>query len=396
MSEVVVEPRRAGDEPQRHDLGRQGFGGTAPYDPDAPGIEAERDLCVYDGDRMVAACRTLPGGQWFGGRSVPMGGLSGVVVRPEGRGRGLARRLVADSLAAMVERGEAISMLYPTTASLYRASGYEIAGDHGTWTVPVDALPAPSTDGGGAEIRATEPDDDLDLRTLYDRMAPALDGWLDRSERRWAQHRHSLVRADRAYQYTGSIDGRPAWATRYHYRSRSDEAFDIEVDDLVATDLVAWRSALAFFAGHGTMARHLHLRLGPPLLTGVVDHPGALTRSDSMPWMLRLVDVAAAVAARGYTATVTGTTELEIVDEVLPSNAGRWRLEVDQGVGHLERSSGRGGATRCAVGTLASIYTGWLHPAVAAARGQLDGADDPTVALLTAAFAGRPTCPDFF
>src|SRR5262245_5339035 len=73
----------------------------------------ERWHGLFAGDRLTAMAAVLPFRQWFGGRSVPMGGVAAVAVRPEYRGAGCARRLLGSALAAMQGRGEVISALFP-------------------------------------------------------------------------------------------------------------------------------------------------------------------------------------------------------------------------------------------------------------------------------------------
>ena len=60
-----------------------------------------------------------PFGQFFGGRSVRAGGVAGVAVAPEARGRGHAQRVMRASIADQRVRGEANSILDPATTSLY-------------------------------------------------------------------------------------------------------------------------------------------------------------------------------------------------------------------------------------------------------------------------------------
>ncbi len=68
-------------------------------------LRPEEMLTAFLGTQVVGSLRVLPMGQWFGGRSVPMGGIASVVVRPEHRGEGIAGRLLVTALEQMRERG---------------------------------------------------------------------------------------------------------------------------------------------------------------------------------------------------------------------------------------------------------------------------------------------------
>ena len=51
-------------------------------------------LTAFLGTQVVGSLNVIALGQWYGGRSVPMGGVATVVVRPEHRGEGIAARLL--------------------------------------------------------------------------------------------------------------------------------------------------------------------------------------------------------------------------------------------------------------------------------------------------------------
>ena len=48
-------------------------------------------------------------------------------------------------------------------------------------------------------------------------------------------------------------------------------------------------------------------------------------------WMLRVVDLPAAIAARGFPAVVSVSVPLRVSDQVCPRNAGSWQLTVTSG-----------------------------------------------------------------
>ena len=136
--------------------------------------------------------------------------------------------------------------------------------------------------------------------------------------------------------------------------------------------------------------------IGPP------EHPLLLVlpEQDLRPvselrWMIRLVDVAGAVAARGFRPGVTATVDLDVADDRCPWNAGRWRLAVDGGVGVAD--NGGTGDVRLGIGALSSLYAGYATAGRLRAAGLLSGGSSHTDTALDAAFAGpTPWCPDFY
>ena len=102
---------------------------TSPPEQDEPWRESKRMedfLCVWSDGELVGTTEVMPGGQYFGGRSVPMGGVASVAVRPDQRGRGIAPRLLGQAVERMHEQGLVISTLHPATTRFYRGLGWEI------------------------------------------------------------------------------------------------------------------------------------------------------------------------------------------------------------------------------------------------------------------------------
>ncbi|MEP6626183.1 MAG: GNAT family N-acetyltransferase, partial [Acidimicrobiia bacterium] len=150
-------------------------------------IEADVDAaCIgtFDGDRLLAALRVLPGGQWWLRRSLPMGGIAAVVVRPEARGRGVARSLLHGALDWMRTAGIAVSALHPASTRVYRSSGWELAGREGILRVPTRSAAAIRVGADLAVDRLTL-DDLAAMRACYADVALRTHGALDRSSSYW-------------------------------------------------------------------------------------------------------------------------------------------------------------------------------------------------------------------
>ena len=111
-------------------------------------------------------------------------------------------------------------------------------------------------------------------------------------------------------------------------------------------------------------------------------------------WMVRLLDVPAALRARGYPRGLEAELHLEVKDDVLPENDGRLVLRVADGVGAV--SAGGEGRLALDVRGLAALYTGHLSPDQLAATGLLSGTAEDRAAA-SPVFAGpAPWMPDFF
>jgi len=126
-----------------------------------------------------------------------------------------------------------------------------------------------------------------------------------------------------------------------------------------------------------------------------------LQQTDS--WMLRVVDVQAAIAGRGFPAGVTISRPLNIVDAVLPANSGRWSLEVSGGVASFTRlgdaSAARGlpraDSNALSIGArgFAALYAG-VPVATLRLAGLAAGGDPTADDALSFAFGGTAFTTD--
>jgi predicted acetyltransferase len=114
-------------------------------------------------------------------------------------------------------------------------------------------------------------------------------------------------------------------------------------------------------------------------------------------WMLRLVDLPAALQARPWPSGVTGEVAFRVEDPVCPWNSGTWRLELAGGQGRVAPAPPSTRAATADVRGLASLFTGFAGPDDLLRAGLLAGFDQDAVDLLRAAFASpRPWTAEFY
>ena len=389
---VTIEDLRAGDEEQRWLLTRQAFGGTETYDADAPELEPGQVVAAYVGDDLVGALILFDFASTWSGRAVPTGGVSGVVVAPQARGRGVAHAMLAEGMRRMSDRGQVLSTLYPTTAALYRSVGYEVVGRFERRNIPLSSIP--TDPASGLDWRRVSFDDPV-IDQIEHRMASRHDGWFvpDPVWSAWHAHRWTHDRSTNRYAYVGRRGTEDVAVVVYRYDSSEALMYELAAEIIVATDGDGLAAALGFLAGHGTTSGHVQTSLPGSLLALHLPHVQRAAIASDWPWMLRLVDLPGAVAARGWSPSVSGRAELEVEDHTWPANGGRWVLEVDGGRAQL--SPGGNGRTSLSIHDLARIYAGG-DVAMMVAAGRLAGADPSDLDLLAAAAVSRPTIPYFF
>ena len=168
----------------------------------------------------------------------------------------------------------------------------------------------------------------------------------------------------------------------------------LKVSDIVALTPAAGRRLLTLLADHRSMIETMRLPGGPndTLLFLMAEQKQKV--SWSLDLMLRIVDVTSALSTRGYPAGVNAELQLELRDELLPGNNGRFVLTIADR--HASVRSGGAGRMSLHVRDLAALYSGYLTPQELQAAGSLDGSK-ADLASAAQIFAGpRPWTPDMF
>jgi predicted acetyltransferase len=377
-------------------LGSLTFGYHATPMPDrwrGAGPPGRVTLGVFDSGRLVAKAVDRVQGHWFGGRLVPASGVAGVAVAPEVRGRGHARRVLTRLLGDARERGAVISTLFPSTPTPYRRLGWETVGalTYLSWPTATFGTAPPDP---GVTLRPATVADVPAIQAHYLDVARAGNGMMDRTGPTFSATPAELL-ADYdgvtvAVGSDGAVTGYASWERGSGY----DAGGKVTVDDLVGADPAALGALLSMLGGWASVAPTTHIRLSTPDPVGYL-FPDTTGRVESrQPWMLRLVDAAGAVAARGWPAHLRGTVDLDLVDEECLWNAGRHRLVLDGGEALLE--PGGEGRVRLSARGAGAWWAGAASPAVLRRAGLLAGETDADALLLAATAGPPPTLHDYF
>lgn len=357
-----------------------------------PKLEAgeARLRVLREGGSVAATIVLIPMGQWFNGRRVPMVGIGGVGVAPERRGQGTATRLMRAALRELRSQGAPLASLYPATQPLYRRVGFEQSGSRFEIRVQLHGLDFQERT---LSLRPVREADLPALRDVYRRYAQRQQGWIDRTAYTWNRVTHPP--GETAYGYL--VEGRDG-IEGYVYLSRrvvsQDMWQELNLTDLVALTPAAGRRLLSFLGDHRSMAQEVVWRGGPADFLLFLLREQTYEVKHLLHWMLRLLDVPAALQARGYPAGFSGALHLEVEDDLFPENHGRFVLEVDNG--EAEVHPGGDGDVKLHVRALAPLYSGFLSPAALQMAGALE-ADEPALRTATELFAGPPPAmPDMY
>ncbi|TDQ04354.1 putative acetyltransferase [Labedaea rhizosphaerae] len=343
-------------------LRRLAFGG--PRTPDPEWLRANDSwIGLVAGERGSHAgfLRIWRYGQFYGGRSVPMGGIASVAVDPSMRGRGVAGALLVACLERMRAEGLVLSALYPAAVPLYRRYGWEQAGVFQSVDLATTTLPRHR----GGTIRAGVKEDAGAILAAYTRVASQVDGALDRGSPAFDP---AAVLDEDIVTVVPGADG----VTGYLVAQRAAER--LVVEDLVADDVPSAMALLDAVASWAGQLDSVRLRVLDPVVHATLLALPYHLHVSTQPWMVRVVDLVPAVAARGWPAAAALrplAVDVEVTDEHAPWQQGRYRIVCEDG--QVRAEPGGSGAVRLTVRGLSAWYAGAATAATLRRAGLLDG-----------------------
>jgi predicted acetyltransferase len=293
--------------------------------------------------------------------------------------------------------GCALSTLYPATLTLYRRAGYECAGHRCEIRISAKRMRTAQVQW---PIRAVTEADLPALEAVYRRRAMHTPVMIDRGPFAWKRVRSPRGETAAGYMVINPFTNLPEAYTWFLKKDCQEAPYNLHLTDAVFCSHEAGLRLVSFLAHHRTMCDAIiyYGGINDPLLSLLEERASKVTLGDH--WMLRIVDVGAALSSRGYPAALSAELHLDIEDDVVVSNNGRYVLRIRDGQPTVE--TGGEGTFRIDIRGLASLYTGHRSPRELMLLGQLqlnvpaEQADDH-LGRLEAAFAGpAPTMTDAF
>jgi predicted acetyltransferase len=279
-----------------------------------------------------------------------------VAVLPSHRRRGVLSAMMRHQLADVVSRGEPLAVLWASESVIYRRFGY----GRGMWHTDLvltrgeGELARTVQADPGLRIRIAEPTAALaELAKVYDTMLPTRPGCVARDEAWWRREIYDPPEWRRGASPLRCVlaedDSGPRGYALYSAMHRWDPDTSLPDDSLTVRELVGTDAAASAALAANLLSRDLtaEFRLpsrpvDDPLLSQLADPRRARARLKDALWV-RITDVPAALAGRRYSAPVD--VVLEVRDELLPANAGRWRLTT---TGPAAAGAGAGLEATCA------------------------------------------------
>ena len=304
-------------------------------------LEFDRTLAAFDDSTPVGVTMcysfqlTVPGQEML-----PAAGVTFVAVLPTHRRRGILRSMMLRQLADVRDRGEPLAVLWASESVIYSRYGYGRASWYLSLTLRRGegalASTAPAT--SGLRLRLATPEAALpELAKVYDAVLPARPGLFGRNDAWWrsvifdpAEDRHGssplhcLLAEDgsgpRGYALYSAVDHWANFLPENVLTVRELMALDPAASAALWADLLS-RDLTSEFRVQGRP-------VDDPLLHQLADPRRARPQLNDGLWV-RIVDLPRALAGRRYSCPVD--LVIDVRDEILPSNAGRWRLAAESG-----------------------------------------------------------------
>lgn len=323
------------------------------HDYNAEQAKLERDLielgrtlaAFHPQDGLVASAVAYRRDLAVPGGVLPAGHVSLVSVLGTHRRRGILRQLMTRQLGDLRAAGEPVALLWASEEAIYGRFGYGPA----TTTVAYEAnnrelsIPPGPESGRLREVELAEAGETP--AAVYEKVWRDRPGHSSRSPalwRAWQADLESWRRGASAMRVilhetdagqgpeSGTVcDGYAMFRVRQEW-DPSGPAGIVEVQEVVAADLDTYRQLWRhlFSIDLSRRVKYGFAALDEPLKY-LVTEPRRLTERVNAGLWVRIVDLPAALAARRYAAAAD--VVLDVRDDLLADNAGRWRLRTVDG-----------------------------------------------------------------
>ena len=325
-------------------------------------MELERMHVAFDEGRIVGGTGAFSFRLAVPGGEVAAAGVTVAGVLPSHRRRGVLTALMRAQLDDVARRGEPVAYLWASEGTIYGRFGYGLASRVGMARIDRDraAFSLPFTPRGSVRLVDAEEAAVL-FPPLYERLRAERPGMFARTDTWWRTRR---LRDDPARRRGGGpnnlavldLDGEPAGYAIYRveqdWHPSGFSTGTVTIIEAIAPTPEGtrelWRWLLDFDWTAGFVADFLPL--DHPLFLLLAEPRRTEFQLGDGLWV-RLVDVGAALSARGYASS--DEVVLDVEDAFLPQNTGRWRV----GPGGAERTDAAP-ELRLDVTGLGSVYLG--------------------------------------
>lgn len=351
---------------------------------------------LFVGEELAAQLELIPLELQAGPGTVAAAGIGSVASAPELRRRGHVAALLREAADELRAAGVPLCILHPFKRSFYRRYGWATFMERRVYRgAPELFRPFRRDEGGRFVAVGADGVDELDqiyrgaLRWRFGLVMRDLAWWQREVLSDWERNRYY------AYMWRDATGQGRAYLV-FRFASENGEQ-RLQCREIAALDPTARAQLFAFLADQDSQVASVEFRAPADAPVNLL-FPDPLEAWIDPHFMLRLLDVPAALEAYRFPRAARGRLTLAVDDSWIAANNGVFALELEGGHCHVERLPADSPAElRCEVGVLAQLYSRYLPPRTAAAFGVLEAPSRAALKLAEQAFAGlAPFNSDFF
>jgi predicted acetyltransferase len=296
--------------------------------------ELDRTYVISADGRLVATGATMTRELSVPGAVMPAGHVTGVAVAATHRRQGLLTRIMNAQLEDIRDRGEPLAVLWASEGPIYGRFGYGIAARHVEYKIATKHTELPGLARSQAQLTQVVPNESIDdFAAVYERVRGSRPGWSSRPGQWWKflltdierrRHGASNLRGV-LHRVDGQIDGYALWRVKHGWNESGPDG-SVNVVEVVAENAGSYADLWRFLMSID-LSRTLNYSFAAvdEPLPYLVSDSGAVVSTMGPSLWVRLADVPAALSVRRYAAPVD--VVIQVTDELLDQNTGRWRLE---------------------------------------------------------------------
>ncbi len=394
--QVLVRPAAAADMETIAHLKSLAFGGDdVIIEADQTGrrCAVETIIVAEAAGEVVGTACAFPTQMWLSGVPVSMGAVADVTTHPDYRRQGIFQMMMEYLLQRMAGQKLAVSALFPAAHPLYHRFEYAAAATCHAYGINPQNLTVLSE---RSRVRPFAETDLPALQSIYrGGQLSRADGRLTRSAERWRVIINATLRRKDTHIVVYDDGGVSGYL---RYTLTADGALQV-AEMFVAAD-AAYRGLWGYLAAQPVAAIDYIAPADDPIfqmLTVPADRYGGNRGwcfddvfHVTAGFMLRIIDLPAALTARFYPHDMMGRYVLKIHDPRLPGNQAPLAFRLVDGRPEVRPAqAGQTPHLETDIATFAQVYCGFLSPEQARRLGRLQ-ADDDTIAWLGKAMALKP------
>lgn len=304
---------------------------------------------------LLSAMMEIPYDVRFCGQTVRMVGIGGVVTDPVARSQGAIRSIFETDLPQQYQEGYVLGALYPFSFRFYGKFGYVWARFGRNMSIARDAI---RSDLRRAEeiVRVLPGDDDQGMAEIYRQYIADKNLAVLRNDEMWKDCRNGTPWEQLKHAYVLKIGGKPVayWIGK---NEKGDDGATLTMQDMAWTCQAGLESIFAMLRSMNEVGQiKLQVRSGfEPAL--ICNEAWDVNVHEDLQGMVRVINAERALAMLPAP-VLHGTLTIELHDDQIHQNCGRFTVDCDGYALAVKRDDGAAADLRCDIRGLTALVMG--------------------------------------